>query len=109
MARVTERIITRASDGFTVSVEDRPASIEQAERVVGRRLDRRKTYCLIEGEVCDLVVWSDCCSGCNSGGEPEYTVHEDRGSGCGECGYTGRSRRAQWVPLLPPQENNRAA
>lgn len=32
--------------------------------------------------------------GIEAGGDPG-----DRGSGCHECGYTGRRRNAQWVPL----------
>lgn len=40
--------------------------------------------------------WTDACSGCSE--DAEYTI-SDVGSGCHECGYTGKRRRAWFVPL----------
>lgn len=49
--------------------------------------------------ICDghVVRWSQHCTGCTE--TPECTIPEERGSGCEECGYTGRRRRREWVPL----------
>lgn len=69
----------------------------------GFRLDRRKAWCFIpndEGlpELCEVATWSSACSGCTEA--PEMALGPDRGLGCSECGYTGRSRNAQWVPYF---------
>lgn len=45
--------------------------------------------------------WTTACSGChetvegfcNEDGDPEL------GSGCRECGYTGKRRHDMWLPL----------
>ena len=79
-----------------------------AEAVVGCRLDRRRAYCLVDGTLCLLVTWTDTCSGCFEGGECMGLAHhygyDDKagchvGAGCDECGYTGKRRRAMWVPI----------
>lgn len=44
-----------------------------------------------------VVRFSESCSGCTE--IPEYTTGPERGIGCEECGYTGRSRREEWIPL----------
>lgn len=54
-----------------------------------------------------IVRWTDSCSGCtetvdgyNSFGYPVHPKHGCLiGGGCSECGYTGLSRQAPWVPL----------
>jgi len=43
------------------------------------------------------VKWTECCSGCTE--IPECTEEPERGAGCRECGYTGKSRRVAWVPF----------
>jgi len=79
-------------------------TIEQAERLHGARLDRRRRYATTDdGEPCDITGsyvfeitrWSQPCSGCYS----EACLMHMRGSGCVECGYTGRRQNAQWVPV----------
>lgn len=46
-----------------------------------------------------VVRWTQHCSGCTPGYEESGGAHFERGAGCSECGYTGRSRRVEWVPL----------
>lgn len=43
-----------------------------------------------------VVRFTSVCSGCTDDREG---VVCDVGGGCRECGYTGRRRRAEWVPL----------
>lgn len=73
----------------------------EAERLAGRRLDRRRAYakrrdgspCDISGSyVFELIRFTTECSGCDGGG-------------CRECGHKGRSRHAQWVPLLSTEDD----
>ena len=63
-----------------------------AEAVAGHRLDRRCNYAVIDGEVCRLATWTQACSGCVYG-------NDDRGSGCPECGHTGKHRVRMYLPL----------
>lgn len=78
-----------------VNHDDRPSSYEHAEKLAGRKLDRRRNYAIIEGVVCELAEWSQACSGCYEG----YDSMSARGHGCEECGYTGRRHHGSWVPL----------
>lgn len=94
MACVIERHGTEIKDGRIIH-DDRPATYEQAEKIAGRRLDRRKSYAIIDGQVAESCIWSQACSGCYSG----HDLHLGIGNGCSECGHTGRRRNGQWVPL----------
>lgn len=77
---------------------DSPSTFDLAEKIAGKRLDRRKSYCVSShNELMELVKWTQCCSGCSDGSE--YSTQE-RGMGCYECGYKGRVRNAMWVPLI---------
>lgn len=95
MATVIEREFFRDGLGFTVDIKDHPSTHKEADAIAGKRLDRRKNYAIIDGEVCELAEWSQACSGCYEG----YYSNTERGGGCHECGYQGRVRRSQWVPL----------
>lgn len=75
--------------------DDRASSFEVADSLVGKRLDRRKNYAVIGGTVCESASWSKACSGCYEGPDS----HHGKGCGCSECGYTGRRKEAQWLPL----------
>lgn len=44
-----------------------------------------------------VIRFSSACSGCKDERDP----HAHSGAGCRECGYTGRRRRAEWMPLAP--------
>jgi hypothetical protein len=82
------------AQGF-IHYDDRPSTYEAAEKLAGQRLDRRRAYCIGDGEVHELARWSQACSGCYEG----YNIEHGAGHGCRECGYTGRTRQAHWVPL----------
>ncbi len=72
-----------------------PIDWKRAEEIAGRRLDRRRSYATTEDESPTLdgfvlfvgASWTDSCSGCGDG------------SGCRECGYTGKRRWSVWVPV----------
>jgi hypothetical protein len=96
MASVIERLETHIKGGV-IYHNDRPATFERADELAGERLDRRKSYAIIDGKVCVLSRWSQPCSGCYESGY-DYPNSNDRGMGCRECGHTGRVRNAQWVP-----------
>lgn len=73
----------------------------------GRRVDRRHTHGVVDGELCVAVSWTETCSGCFEGGECMGLAHhygyDDKaqchiGAGCDECGYTGKSRTQMWMP-----------
>ena len=91
-----------SSDG-TIHHNEIIMSWSDADSRAGFRLDRRKAWCFIpnnEGlpDLCEVASWSSSCSGCTE--VPEMTFGPDRGSGCSECGYTGRIRHTQWVPYF---------
>ncbi len=44
-----------------------------------------------------VVRWTESCGGCDEVGE--YESRNERGSGCEWCGYTGKNRREEWVPI----------
>lgn len=80
---------------------DTPLTFKQGDALAGFRLDRRKSWAFIETErdgidLCEAITWSQHCTGCCE--YPEMTTPPGRGSGCRECGYTGRVRRRQFVP-----------
>lgn len=89
MAKTIERLIALDSDGV-LTVDDRPLAIEVAERIAGKRLDRRKNYAVFRtsnvAEVRVATKWTRACTGCEGGG-------------CHECGYSGKVREGMWVPL----------
>lgn len=68
------------------------------------------------GELGMEVRWTDSCSGCHetvdgqSMGCYPYDAKAkcEVGAGCEDCGYTGKSRRCEWVPL-PPEALERLA
>lgn len=81
--------------GF-IHYDDQASTYERAEKLAGRRLDRRRSYAIMDGEVLESTQWSQACSGCYEG----HDITHDAGHGCSECGYTGRRRNGAWVPLL---------
>lgn len=84
MVSVVERL-GHSFDGDRIVYNERPLSWRQADEIAGRRLDRRKNYCVIDGQVCSEIRWTSSCSGCDGGG-------------CQECGYHGRVRNGYWMP-----------
>ena len=89
-------------------------TIQEAEKLAGCRLDRRRRYATTEdGKPCEttgavlfsLGRWTQPCSGCHEtidGYERDGTTHDKNGialgSGCCECGYTGKVRVSMWLP-----------
>lgn len=70
------------------------AARDEAHR---RRLDMRRTYCLIDGALHVIVRWTGKCSGCSC--QQHDSMCSCPSSGCRECGFTGKRRRAEWAPV----------
>lgn len=95
MTRAIERLFIPGGS-FPLSFHDREIPIESVEKLAGKRLDRRKSYAVIRGEVCESASWTGECSGCSTDYEScGYVI----GMGCRECGYTGKRRHSIWIPL----------
>lgn len=96
----------------------RTLTIAEAECLAGHRLDRRARYATTDdGKPCDFYVgailfqiaeWTMSCSGCRET-EDGHNVGtypwDDKagcyiGAGCEECGYTGKRRNREWVPVV---------
>jgi hypothetical protein len=82
-------------------------TIEEAEKLAGKRLDRRRTWFLFDGDVCYDGKFVRPCSGCFETGEygsgsENYPFDKKAGchvgSGCEECGYTGKRRDGFPIP-----------
>lgn len=85
MGSVIERKGYTIVDGFIV-YDEHPSSFAEAEKLAGHRLDRRRNYCLINGQVTTAYSWPQECSGCE-------------GHGCRERGYNGTVRVHMWLPI----------
>jgi hypothetical protein len=92
MRSVIERHGHHIDERGFIHYDDRPTTYEAAEAIARKRLDRRRNYAIIEGDVCEAASWSQTCSGCSEG-------PDDAGHGCRECGYTGTTRESMWVPM----------
>ena len=80
----------------------RELTIAEAEKIAGRRLDRRRKYAVDDDVDADpefplfsLARWAQGCSGCSCDCHPGCS---HGASGCHECGYTGRRRIVMWLP-----------
>lgn len=74
-------------------------TIQDAERLHGKKLDRRRKYFLWDERVCVDGKFTVSCSGCFDAGDYGGLAHNyeyDKkaqcriGAGCSECGYTGK-------------------
>lgn len=94
MATVIER-------KFKVDCEfdDIPSTYDRADKIAGIKLDRRKKYAIINGEVCESASWTRPCSGCSCANEYPCDCCIERGAGCHECGYTGKRIESHWIPI----------
>lgn len=107
MAAVKIRHGHTVDDKRLIHYNEEPSTYELADKLAGRRLDRRKNYCIINGQVCEGVSWVESCSGCfeTEDGHPvgEYPIHPKHGchvgAGCEECGHHGVVRHSQWMPI----------
>lgn len=95
MAMVIERHDHSIDAAGFIRYDDRPSNYERAEELAGRRLDRRRNYAIIDGQVAESCQWSQACSGCYE----DHNIAHGTGIGCHECGYTGRRRSGAWIPL----------
>ena len=86
-----------------MSTDPRQVAVAEAERVAGRRIDRRRAYSVIDGKVCIRVTFSTDCSGCVTD-----DFWDGRLLGCHECGFTCRRRVEQWVPLHDSRDTGTA-
>lgn len=100
MATVIERHGHTIDAAGYIHYDDRPTTYERADQLAGRRLDRRRSYAIIDGQVTESCQWSQACSGCYEG----HNIGSGTGIGCRECGHTGRRRSGSWVPLITTKE-----
>jgi len=91
MPQPIERLGHTVDDAGFIHYDERPVSWDRIDALAGRRVDRRKSYAIIEGELCSMTRWTDRCSGCS-------IFAEGNGFGCEECGYHGVVRYGAWVP-----------
>ncbi len=98
------RKVTRVIDdpAATYGFRMEAATYEEAEKIIGFRLDRRINYSINrEGEV-EQDGWCTLdCSGCSCGCEGGCSCGPS--AGCSECGYTGKRRTYFSFPPSPPE------
>ncbi len=91
------RVIVRRghtiSDDGVIDYDDTPIPWEEADRLAGQRVDRRRSYAFIDGQLHRSISYTAVCSGCSSG-DP----YDGRGGGCRECGHRGVRRHYVYVP-----------
>lgn len=99
-------------------------TIEEAEKLAGHRLDRRRKYATTEdGKPCEFYggallfeqgQWTTSCSGCHETEDGHNVGHYDWdakancyvGAGCSECGFTGKRLNREWLPVCEEIESN---
>jgi hypothetical protein len=113
MASVNIRHGHSVDDAGLIHYDEEISSHEHAEKIAGRKLDRRKSYAIIDGQVCESFVMVRSCSGCcelgDYGSGSENYKRDPKhdcliGMGCEECGYTGKRRDGSWMPIDPPTD-----
>ena len=97
--KVIERRFNKDDHGQTRDFIDVRVSWNKADKLAGKRLDRRRSYAIIEGKVHTFIEWTAPCSGCSCDDEYPCTCCQDKGGGCHECGGTGKRRSGMWIPL----------
>lgn len=95
MATVIERRGHTITDDGCIHYDEVPSSYEAADAIAGKRVDRRRNYCIMDGKLHESVSWTQPCSGCGSGSEYDDGVR----GGCRECGYHGVVRSSMWMPI----------
>ncbi|MFB9970082.1 hypothetical protein ACFFMP_08615 [Pseudoroseomonas cervicalis] len=99
-SRVIRRLGHGVSDAGVITYHEREATWAEADAVAGRRVDRRRLYCIMTDDdgrdaLHEVLRWTQHCTGCTE--VPEMTLPPDRGPGCRECGYQGRVRNSVWI------------
>lgn len=108
MSQLIIRHGTRTEGGL-IHHDEEPTTFEIMQSHTTMKLDRRKSYCLINGIVCEDCSFIRTCSGCHETedgqavGEYEWDAkHQiELGSGCSECGYQGKVWDRSWMPVNP--------
>ena len=95
------KVIERTKGKNRFEYDDIPSTFEKAEKIAGKRLDRRGSYCILDGEVLRLEKWTSACSGCTPD-DPYITAAI--GHGCRECGGTGKRRMSYFLPIFNKQK-----
>ena len=96
MRKVIRREVVLNEYDQVTDIIDHPSTYEEAEKIQGEKLDRRKNYGIVKGVVAALHFYTGACSGCSDDGE--YSC-SSRGCGCSECGYHGAVRSGMYIPL----------
>ena len=99
MAKVIERKFVTNEYGQISDFTDVPSSFKKADKLAGVRLDRRRNYAIIKGEVNQSATWTTPCTGCSCDSEYPCMCCQTRGAGCEECGGTGKRRSSMWFPV----------
>lgn len=73
---------------------------QEAEKLAEIKLDGRRRYFLCDGVVSYKAKFTHACSGCAD--DSEYSA-PTIGSGCSECGYTGKRVNSFPCPANPKQ------
>ena len=89
------KVIERTKGKNEFEYIDTPSTFEKAERISGN-LDKRGSYCIIDGEVLRASSFIMPCSGC-SPDDPYVLV--SAGCGCRECGGTGKRKVNMFLPI----------
>jgi len=94
---------TDVDDEGYIQHNETPLGWSEADAKAGFRLDRRKLWAFMDDELCELIQWTDACSGCSC----DCGCMGGHGAGgCSECGYQGKVRNGQWIPYSPPLPNS---
>lgn len=89
---------TTVVDGL-IYHDDKHLTWPEADEQAGFRLDRRKSWAFVEGELCESISWTQSCSGCS--------YPDGSNGGCSECGYHGVVRSGMWIPWRPKETEPR--
>ena len=96
MGKVIRREVKLNEYEQVTNIIDHPSTYEEAEKIHGQKLDRRRNYGIVKGLVSALHWNTAACSGCTD--DSEYSC-ASRGGGCIECGYHGVVRSGIYIPL----------
>ena len=96
---IERRFIKNKQYGQTSVFIDVRTSWTKADKLAGKRLDRRRSYAIIEGKLHTYTEWTSPCTGCSCNSEYPCMCCQERGAGCHECGGTGKRRSGMWTPL----------
>ena len=103
MGTVIQRLRTRIDKHGAIRHTERASTFAEAEQRHGSRLDRRRNYAIIRGQVCVISTWTATCTEYS-----EDSYGSGYGYGCTACQQTGRARQSMWIPLSGPYAKRRS-